>query len=454
MVETTYFGVYTIQLWEYLLLPIYLIFIYIIAARIKNRSIKKDPVYKYFLPGLFAKTVAGVILCLIYVYYYQGGDTITYYECGRAMVNLFFKDPLSFFTVLFGDNSQENRSLFDATTGYPVGYMYYDSQTFLVIRIISPLLLISFNSFIIATALLAALSYIGIWKLYLMFCEYYKPISFQLAIAVLFIPSVVFWGSGMLKDTITLSAAGWFVYSIYRVFIFKKGIPVYSIAMTLSAAVIVFIKPYILITLLPGALFWIFYQRISKVRNRLLLAIYIPVVYAISIGGGILILSKLGDSLSKFSLDKILDTAVITQQDLKQDYYGKNSFDIGTFDASFSGISAKAPLAIGAGLFRPFIWEAGNLVMILSGLENTFILGLTIFLMFKIKIFRLFRIIFHNPLLLFSLSYSILFSFAVGLTTSNFGALVRFKIAYLPFLVSSLFILNYFMQNKKIDFLK
>jgi hypothetical protein len=76
---------------------------------------------------------------------------------------------------------------------------------------------------------------------------------------------------------------------------------------------------------------------------------------------------------------------------------------------------------------------------------------MTILLLIRIKTFRLFKILFNNPLLFFSLSFAILFSFSVGLTTANFGALVRYKIPLLPFYISSLVILFYYMQNKKTD---
>lgn len=450
MVRTEYFGYFTIEPWEYILLMFYLFIILVISIRTRNKHIAKSPSYKYYIPGLFAKLAGSTFFCMIYIYYYNGGDTTAYYECGLAYANLFMKNYASFFHVLFGANSIENLSFFDSSTGSPLQYMYNDSQTLMVIRVISPLLLLSFKSYLLCTVLLSWLSYFGIWKLFQLFSEYYKPLTKQLAIAILFIPSVVFWGSGILKDTVTFSAACWFVYSIYRAFVLRKGTVQYMIIAVVASYFIISIKPYIFITLLPGTLFWIFYERLMKIKNKAMLTVYLPLIYLVSIGGGAFLLSKLGDSMSKFALDKVLVTAATTQQDLKQGYYSSNNFDIGEFEPTLPGILSKAPVAIAAGLFRPFLWEAGNVVMILSGLENTYILGLTVLLLIKIKVLRLFRIIFKNPLLLFSLSYSILFSFSVGLTTSNFGALVRFKIPFLPFYVASLFILSYFMKNKEL----
>ena len=58
-----------------------------------------------------------------------------------------------------------------------------------------------------------------------MFCEEYPRMTKELAIAFLFIPSVIFWGSGIMKDTYTFTAACWMTSSVYGLFLkLKKSI--------------------------------------------------------------------------------------------------------------------------------------------------------------------------------------------------------------------------------------
>ena len=85
------------------------------------------------------------------------------------------------------------------------------------------------------------------------------------------------------------------------------------------------------------------------------------------------------------TVDSMLEQAVIIQDDLKRDTYGDNSFDIGTFDASVSGMLKKTPQALLAGLYRPFLWEARSPFMLISGLENFAILLLSLFVLFKLR---------------------------------------------------------------------
>ncbi|HXP48429.1 MAG TPA: hypothetical protein VN922_00660, partial [Bacteroidia bacterium] len=70
------------------------------------------------------------------------------------------------------------------------------------------------------------------------------------------------------------------------------------------------------------------------------------------------------------------------------------------------------------------------------------LLYLTFLTLVRVRL-RIFKRLFKEPLLFFAFSYSVFFAFAVGLTTSNFGALVRFKIAYLPFFTACLYILSW-----------
>jgi len=58
----------------------------------------------------------------------------------------------------------------------------------------------------------------------------------------------------------------------------------------------------------------------------------------------------------------------------------------------------------------------------------------------KVGFFKSFKIIFSDPVLIFCFVFSILFAGIVGMTTTNFGALVRYKIPCLAFYLMMIFI--------------
>ena len=189
------------------------------------------------------------------------------------------------------------------------------------------------------------------------------------------------------------------------------------------------LKPYVFVALLPASLLWGTYNKIHDIQNQTTRIFATPFLLTIGLGISFLLFSLFGSSLGTYgSVEKMTKKAQITQQDLVREEYGTHHFDIGKFEDTPTGILSKAPIAITAGLYRPFLWEAGNAVMLISGLENSLLLILTIYILFKVGPFRTFKFIATEPLLLFSFTFAIVMAFSVGLTSANFGALVRYKI--------------------------
>ncbi len=420
--------------------------IYMVAGYIQAKNIQQNKLYKWYRKGLLVKVGGAVAVCLVYQFYYEGGDTVNYYENSRILSNMIFKDRQVFFDILFGENSTKNFMEFDSTTGIP---MYWrDDAAFFVSRLFVPLAFISFQSFIVMSMILSWICYTGIWRLFLLFNEHFPNLQKQFAISFLFIPSVVFWGSGLLKDSITLSAVGWYTYHFYSFLIKKEYNFKSAIYIFLSSYLLICIKPYIFFALLPGSLIWLSNEKLATVRSSIIKALAAPFFLLVGVTISFFLLSQLTDVLGIYSLDKVMERAVVVNLDQKQEYYGGNSFDIGAFNADPLSMLSKAHLAIMATLFRPYLWDAKNLVMFFSAVENTCILLLTIFLLVRLKFFNFFTLIGKNPLLLFSVLFSLFFAFSVGLATSNFGSLVRLKIPCIPFYVSSLFVLKYFYDQK------
>jgi hypothetical protein len=432
---------------DFALLPIYLILIISFHLRTKSRLITENPIYEFYVRGLSAKITGGIIFCLVYTLYYEGGDTTAYFLSGVYLFNLFFKNPEIWLKIMMNDLTWENYYFFDGETGFPV--YFRDPQSFTVVRLTCLFQFFSLKSYLLTTTLLATVCYQGIWRFFTMFCELYPSMRRSFYYSILLVPSILFWGSGILKDSYTLTAACWFTYSFYRIFINRKSVFINIIMMILSAWLLIQIKPYIILALIPGSLIWLLLHYTTQLKDFGSKIILAPIVGLLIFMGGYLTISTIQTSLKQYStVGKVIEKAIATQNDLKQEYYQGNSFDIGTFDNSISGVLAKFPAAVTAGLFRPFLWESKNLVMIFAGLENSFMLGLTIFILLRIGPMAFIRATYSNPLVLFSIIFSLFFSFSVGLSTANFGALVRYKIPAIPFYISGLMIVyNYYVKR-------
>jgi hypothetical protein len=426
---------------ELIVPPFYLVLILLVSYLVQQRHVKTMPIYRYYTAGLLFKLAGGIAICLVYTLYYGEGDTTNFfYHGGNVLLNLFLKSPGRFFEVVFGELNAMHWSYFDSSTSWP--YYYRDPNSFFVVRITSLIALFTFRSYIATTLILAWISYTGVWRLYKVFCDVFPEHYRQLALAILFIPSVAFWGSGLLKDTITLSGVGWYTYGFYKLFIRKEKYLLNIFILLLSSYFILAIKPYIFYALMPGSLIWLSIHLLKNLENPFIRRFTSPIILLISISVGYLFVDLIGRNMGKFSIDTILERAVITQQDLKREAYGTNSFDVGTFDASVSSIVSKAPAAMVAGLFRPFLWEVRNPMMLLSALESAVFLYLLLYLLLTGKWKKILVFVSAHPLIFFSLVFAIFFSFSVGLTTANFGALVRYRIPALPFFLSCLLLLR------------
>jgi hypothetical protein len=435
---------------EWVMLGIYCIVIFAITFGLQVFRIQKNPVYRYYTWGVFMKVMSSVVFCLIYIYYYNGGDTVSYYETSRALVNLALKDIGSCFDVVTSTPSLSGYMTFDRETGYPWPYMYFDSQSFFMAKTLAPLLFLSGKSYLVGSVMLSWFSFFGVWQFYLTLCRHFPGMEKRIAYGILFVPSVLFWGSGILKDTITFSAVCWFIVGMDNILTSRGGRIKNGLIVLAALYALLSVKPYVLYSLLPGTVIWAVTVWVKRIESKFVKVTMIPMAVVVALIMGYLGLSVLGGKMGKFSVEKMLETASITQKDLKQDYYQGSSFDIGDFDPTVGGMLSKVPIAMRVGLFQPFVWEARNVVMIFSGLENLIYLLIAVFLVFKIlrNPRRLFRILNRHPILILLLLYTLLFSVMVGLSTSNFGALVRFKIAFMSCYVVLLLILHGFLSRQ------
>lgn len=426
---------------DWVLVPLFFLVIFLFAFYIRNKN-RNNPIYYFFIPGILIKCIGSLVFCFIYTHLYNnGGDTLLYHLSGKTMTNLFFKDLSDFFTVLFGSHTTERYYFFDDTTGYPL--YWEDGSTTNVVRLITPFELISFGSFPATSLLMAVFGFSGLWKLFQLFSELYPPLYRQFAISILFVPSVIFWGSGILKDTITVSSVCWFCYCFHQIFISKKPSFFFIFGLLLFSFIMILVKPYVFVSILPGSILWGIMGTIKRIKNVLLRISFGPFVIVLGALFGFGIWTFISPNLGKYSsLESMMEKAQSSQKDLKQDYYQGNSFDLGEFEMTPMGLLSKFPEATMAGLFRPFIWEVKNIQMVISGLENLAILIFTVFFLIRVPI-SFFKQIKENPLVSFCILFSILFAFGVGLSTSNFGALVRFRIPIMPFYFSAMFIINH-----------
>ena len=440
-----------ITILDYVLLPFFLGIIYTIAYRYREKKYPKNhPWRKYFIPGLTVKIAGAIFVGLIYAYYYKGGDTFNYFNDAKNINGALSESFIKWINLLFRIPAQNNGDYYQYTASLA---FYSDPASYTVDSITAFISLFTLNTYLPAAVIFAVISFSGIWALFRTFASLYPKLIRPIAVAILFIPSVFVWGSGIFKDTISLFGLGWLTYSTFR-FLLKKDFSISNVVIAiLSFILIARVKLYIILGFAPGLLIWIFFNYSHKIKNKAgkLLANFL--FLTLIIAGFLFFMERFQNQLGRYSLENVAKTSSVTRGWI---YYSSgeegSSYKLGDFDQTIGGMISKFPLAVNVTLFRPYIWESKKIIVLLSAVEAFLFLFVTLKILFTIGITRIWRTINNDPTIQFCLIFSIIFAFAVGISSYNFGTLSRYKIPCLPFYALALILIYYknFPINKKL----
>jgi hypothetical protein len=289
------------------------------------------------------------------------------------------------------------------------------------------------------------------WMFFLTFYRKYPQVHWQLALATFFIPSVFFWGSGLLKDTLMMGCLGVLTFEIDRLFLQKKVSIVHLLLLVLSVWCIFSVKKFILQAFIPAALMWVYLGNLNMIRDVVLRVLIAPILIGLSFFSTYYSAVKIGEGDRRYAIENISKTAQVTAYDIRF-HTGKDAgsgYTLGELDGSFNSMIKLAPQAINVSLFRPYLWEVNNPLMLLSGMESLVFLILTLILVFKYRLSALKSL--RNPDISFSFVFSLIFAFAVGVSSFNFGTLSRYKIPLLPFYAVALVLTFYENKPKKVE---
>lgn len=439
---------------DYALLPVFLGLIYFIAFRFRNRYYPlTHPWRKYFIPGLSLKLFGALFIGLIYQYYYGDGDTFRYFHDAQ-LINASFSDSyVTWFNLVFHIPSIDEPAFYKYTSQLS---WYTDPASFTVSSVASFLGIATYTTYLPTALLFAAISFTGLWALFRTFAKIHPRFVRPIAVATLFIPSVFVWGSGIFKDTICMFALGWLTYTTFRVLIRRDFSATNIFFVIICFALVARVKIYILVGFVPALLLWILFSYLQRIQNSVL-----RVFTKITMLFGFAIISfiafeSLGDKLGRYSFTKIAETSEVTRNYISLISGDEGSaYNLGEFDSQDpASMLTKFPAAVNVTLYRPYLWESRKVIILLSGLESFLFLVLSLRVLFSLGLKKTIGTITQDPNIQFCLVFSILFAFAVGISTYNFGALSRYKIPALPYFALAL-VLIYYKHNppsKKIFF--
>lgn len=429
---------------DIILLPIFMLIILIISIIFQEILYKKNPLKKYFIPALMLKLMPSMLYAAVYIFYYKGGDTVAYHDYAMLIYEVFQHDPKRAFEIA---TSPANHFSFNTADITQQIWFYKSEATYMVVRLAFFLGIICFGSFWVTTLLFAALSFTGLWALYAVLVRMYPKLEKQMFVAVFLLPSVFFWGSGLMKDTITIGCLGWLIYAFYYLVIRRERIISSFFIFMIAFQLIWILKAYIVLGVLPALLYWVvmhYASYLKEIRLKISLIMFIG------------IFSVLFSYYFRFQIQGLSNVLFLKFANIAFGFQtwhsifeGQSIYSLGEIEFTISGVLSKLPAAVNVTLFRPYLFEAHNPVMLMTSFESTLFLFFTIYVLLRVGFFRTFRMIWSEPFVGACLIFTLLFGFAVGFTSYNFGALARYKIPCLPFYIAALCIILQLHKERK-----
>lgn len=248
---------------------------------------------------------------------------------------------------------------------------------------------------------------LGLVLLYLSLKKYFKEFSWYW-VFILFIPSMSFWSAGLGKDAISFFATCLFLYAVSTS---KKSLLLLGIALFLMFMV----RPHIAFVILVSyVIYFIIKSKVYFIFKFFLLP---------AIGAGIFL--SIGFVQQYVGLEEASLSSVGSYIDERQ---GLNSQGGSSLDIS----SMSYPMKMFTYIFRPLPFEAHSAVALVTSLENTILLLLFLYIVFKTKFnFRSFV----QDKNLWLLSYVFLTCTILAMTTANLGIAARQKWMFMPVLI-------------------
>ncbi len=420
---------------DFLVVPLCLVVLYAIvrnrAERPKNAALKK-----IYYRGFYYKVFFVFAYTIVTEFVFKGGDTNLYYQAIKDL-RAALSDDFGFIETIATSMSID--------IDHPLApYFYYDNYehdfTFNYMRSASnffpPRLglvpsLLFLNSYLCISLCFGFFAYAGSIRIFKFFYHYYPAYKREIALAAIYIPSVCFWSAGLLKDPICFGAIGFILYGALNVFVRKVNIISSIFLIIICGLLIYIIKVYILLAFILAMTIWLFAETNKLIKDSTLRTIFSLLTFIFSITIAFLLLNYFTsqEAAQGFKLDTLLEKSEKQRQVFESiKVEGGSGFNFNTSNPLllvFGSITAT--------FFRPFLWEVNTPIALFSALESLIFLLLTAFFFVKKGVLLYFKNIFSDPKLLMCFVFAIVFGVAVGASTTNFGALSRYKIPCMPF---------------------
>lgn len=369
---------------------------------------------KVLISAFALKILAGITLGLIYKYHYQGGDTFVYFDQAAIIADYIVEHPEKIYSIFLSS---------DTIPELDARMVFADQpRALLFSRILSLFYLATGGNYWIVSCWLSLINFLGLYFLVFELSRKYPTATNVIIAGFFFLPTFVFWTSGLLKESLSIGALGVAVGASLRIVRVNGTSKTHYWLLIFAAIWLLWKLKYFYAAVLIPLLAVLLLLELTRGQSR----------YRFIIGISALVLLALLVSNLHYNLHFSRILNIVYENYL----IGKSCADCGSisyyqFDGSLLSFAINVPLALVSGLFRPHLFEVSGLLPMLVAVENFVIFILTIVALWRPQI----RLKSIDPWIIGAAIFIIILATLIAFSTPNFGTLSRYKVAYWPFFV-------------------
>lgn len=403
---------------EYLIFTGYLVlFAWLVT---KTRFFLRSGLSKSQLVILFLlKVIAGIFYGWMGIYY--GGtaqmiDTWAYHYNGLAEYHLLGSDPSAYFTNLFHSGYEHGyRGFFDSSDSY-----WNDLKGNIFIKFLSIFNIFSFGYYYVNVIFYSFIAFFGPIAFYRVMKDVFPRQKNTVLAGSFFIPSFLYWGSGLHKEGLLFLGIGLIIFAIY--FAQKKGrISAGAVGSVLLGLLLLFLlRSFTFAIMLPAIFCWLLVIRWKPRKPFLVFAgVYL----------GFCLLFFTAKYISPaFDFPK----SVAEKQQAFIANVGSSSLPARELEPTVASFILNTPQAISFSTFRPYPGDIRHILSLFAAVE----VMLVIFVMLLFVFMRRKGWPVPHPVIYFCFFFSLSLLLAIGFSVNNLGAICRYRSVVLPLLLT------------------
>lgn len=387
-----------------------------------------------FWPALASKLIAGLCLGALYQWYYATGDTFVYFADASQLAALGRRDFPAYLEALFLNSHLESVALSLAVP-----------RALFLSKIASVFNLLSGDQYWLTGFYFSFISFVGAWHLVRTVVAHIRRVRAAAVIAFLFLPSVVFWTSGLLKESLAMAALFFLTALFLKAWFGERPHAWEYVLAGVSFLVLWNLKYYYVAVFVPVCVASLCYKLLLRRRFQTKRTMAVLVWLALFAIPAIAITFL----HPNFNIDRIAAVMVSNNALYNSLSAPEDVVHFHALEASPIAIALNAPVALFSGLFRPLPWEARGLTAQMAAVENALLL-----ILFVAALCR-FRAAWSSPhrLLVFSVVvYVVVLCVFLTISAPNFGTLSRYRVGYLACFVFVILCDNPLLQSAQRSF--